>query len=111
MDAASSKPSNQPAVRVVSSATSSITSRTVEISLAEATRRSTTRPAVSVARWISAMPWLVSPTRVRPASALRCTPALAERQGRAPKTRDYIARRTEIDYATYARLRGKLVME
>jgi hydroxymethylglutaryl-CoA synthase len=45
------------------------------------------------------------------AFALRCTPALAERQGRAPKTRDYIARRTEIDYATYARLRGKLVME
>lgn len=45
------------------------------------------------------------------AFALRCLPALAERQGRAPKTRDYIARRAEIDYATYARLRGKLVME
>jgi hydroxymethylglutaryl-CoA synthase len=28
--------------------------------------------------------------------------------GRAPKTRDYIARRTAIDYATYARYRGLL---
>jgi hydroxymethylglutaryl-CoA synthase len=28
--------------------------------------------------------------------------------GRAPKTRDYIARRTQIDYATYARYRGLL---
>jgi len=45
------------------------------------------------------------------AFALRATDALAERQGRAPKTRDYIARRSVIDYATYARLRGKLVME
>jgi hydroxymethylglutaryl-CoA synthase len=27
---------------------------------------------------------------------------------RAPKTRDYIARRTVIDYATYARFRGLL---
>lgn len=33
------------------------------------------------------------------------------RRNLAPATRDYIARRTEIDYATYARLRGKLVME
>lgn len=29
----------------------------------------------------------------------------------APKTTDYIARRTEIDYATYSRMRGKLVMK
>jgi hydroxymethylglutaryl-CoA synthase len=29
-------------------------------------------------------------------------------QGRAPRTRDYIARRTQIDYATYARYRGLL---
>ncbi|MCU0496974.1 MAG: hydroxymethylglutaryl-CoA synthase [Anaerolineae bacterium] len=28
--------------------------------------------------------------------------------GRAPKTRDYISRRTMIDYATYSRYRGKL---
>jgi hydroxymethylglutaryl-CoA synthase len=27
---------------------------------------------------------------------------------RAPKTRDYIARRTVIDYATYVRYRGML---
>jgi hydroxymethylglutaryl-CoA synthase len=45
------------------------------------------------------------------AFALRATPALAERQARALKTRDYIARRTQIDYATYARMRGKLVMD
>ena len=34
-----------------------------------------------------------------------------QRRGRAPRTQDYIARRTEIDYAAYARLRGKLVMK
>jgi len=45
------------------------------------------------------------------AFALRVTDAITERQGRAPKTRDYIARRSVIDYAMYARLRGKLVME
>jgi hydroxymethylglutaryl-CoA synthase len=45
------------------------------------------------------------------AFALRVTDAITERQSRAPKTRDYIARRTVIDYATYARLRGKLVMD
>jgi len=45
------------------------------------------------------------------AFALRVTDAITERQPRAPKTRDYIARRSVIDYATYARLRGKLVME
>ena len=28
--------------------------------------------------------------------------------GRAPTTRDYIRNRIEIDYATYARFRGKL---
>ena len=45
------------------------------------------------------------------AFALRVTEAITERQGRAPKTQDYIARRTLIDYATYARFRGKLVMD
>jgi hydroxymethylglutaryl-CoA synthase len=45
------------------------------------------------------------------AFALRVTDAITERQGRAPKTQDYIARRTQIDYATYARFRGKLVMD
>jgi hydroxymethylglutaryl-CoA synthase len=42
---------------------------------------------------------------------LRVTEALLERRDRAPKTQEYIARRTVIDYATYARMRGKLVME
>lgn len=42
---------------------------------------------------------------------LEVTEAILDRQDRAPKTQDYIARRTEIDYATYARLRGKLVMK
>jgi len=39
------------------------------------------------------------------------TGKLLERRDRAPKTQEYIARRTEIDYATYARLRGKIVMK
>jgi hydroxymethylglutaryl-CoA synthase len=29
----------------------------------------------------------------------------------APRTSEYIARRTEIDYATYVRMRGKLTMK
>lgn len=45
------------------------------------------------------------------AFALRVTDKVTERQSRALKTKDYIARRTQIDYATYARLRGKLAME
>ncbi len=39
------------------------------------------------------------------------TQALLERRDRAPKTQDYIARRTEIDYAMYARMRGKIAMQ
>jgi hydroxymethylglutaryl-CoA synthase len=35
---------------------------------------------------------------------------ISERQGRAPCTRDYIARRKPIDYAVYARYREKYVM-
>ncbi len=42
------------------------------------------------------------------AFSLVTTDALPERRQRAPSTREYIARRTEIDYATYARFRGKL---
>jgi hydroxymethylglutaryl-CoA synthase len=38
------------------------------------------------------------------------TEAIEERRDRAPKTQDYIARRTEIDYGTYVRYRGKLAM-
>ena len=37
--------------------------------------------------------------------------AVLERRDRAPKTAQYIARRTEIDYAMYTRMRGKLVMK
>jgi hydroxymethylglutaryl-CoA synthase len=39
------------------------------------------------------------------------TDKLLERRDRATKTQDYIARRTEIDYATYVRYRGKLQMK
>jgi hydroxymethylglutaryl-CoA synthase len=42
---------------------------------------------------------------------LQVTPAIGERRDQAPRTTDYIARRTEIDYATYSRMRGKLVMK
>ena len=42
---------------------------------------------------------------------IKITDAVDERRDRAPKTQDYIARRTEIDYATYSRFRGKLVMK
>jgi hydroxymethylglutaryl-CoA synthase len=35
---------------------------------------------------------------------------IAERQGLAPSTQDYIARRKSIDYALYVRYRKKLVM-
>jgi len=45
------------------------------------------------------------------AFAMTVTEAIEERRNRAPCTQDYIARRTEIDYATYARMRGKLVMK
>jgi hydroxymethylglutaryl-CoA synthase len=38
------------------------------------------------------------------------TEAIEERRDRAPKTQDYIGRRTEIDYGTYVRYRGKLAM-
>ncbi len=36
---------------------------------------------------------------------------IAERRDKAPFTRDYIARRTEVDYAIYTRYRGKLLMD
>jgi len=42
------------------------------------------------------------------ALSLRVTAGLLERQQRAPMTRDYIARRVEIDYATYVRFTKKL---
>jgi hydroxymethylglutaryl-CoA synthase len=42
---------------------------------------------------------------------LQTTERLPEAQGLAPTTSSYIARRTEIDYATYARYRGKLAVQ
>lgn len=44
------------------------------------------------------------------AISLRVCPALAERRDAAPGTESYIARRTEIDYATYARYHNKLMV-
>jgi hydroxymethylglutaryl-CoA synthase len=45
------------------------------------------------------------------AFSIRVTEHIEERRDLAPKTADYIARRTEIDYATYVRYRGKLTMK
>ncbi|GAB4497732.1 MAG: hydroxymethylglutaryl-CoA synthase [Anaerolineales bacterium] len=42
---------------------------------------------------------------------LTVTEKLLERRDRAIKTQEYISRRTEIDYATYTRMRGKLTMK
>lgn len=42
------------------------------------------------------------------AISLKITGRLEDRKANAPTTEVYIARRTEIDYATYARYRGKL---
>src|SRR5512133_2269697 len=39
------------------------------------------------------------------------TDKVTERAGLATKTQDYVKRRTEIDYATYVRFRGKLAMK
>jgi hydroxymethylglutaryl-CoA synthase len=39
------------------------------------------------------------------------TDPIDQRRDLANKTQDYISRRTEIDYATYARYRGKLAMK
>jgi hydroxymethylglutaryl-CoA synthase len=44
------------------------------------------------------------------AFSIRVTEKITAKQGRAPLTQDYINRRVEIDYATYARYRGKLQM-
>ena len=45
------------------------------------------------------------------AFVLRVTDRITGRQRLAPTTQDYIARRTEIDYATYVRFRRKLHMD
>ncbi|MDZ7844688.1 MAG: hydroxymethylglutaryl-CoA synthase [Anaerolineales bacterium] len=45
------------------------------------------------------------------AISLRVTEKILEKQGKALKTEDYIARRTEIDYAEYLRMRGKITLK
>jgi hydroxymethylglutaryl-CoA synthase len=45
------------------------------------------------------------------AFVLETTELLKERQGLAKRTQDYIARRIEIDYATYTRYRGEIVVK
>jgi len=45
------------------------------------------------------------------AFSLRVTERVLERRNLALRTRDYIARRKEIDYATYSRFRHKLTMK
>jgi hydroxymethylglutaryl-CoA synthase len=42
---------------------------------------------------------------------LTVTDRIKDAQDKALKTQDYIARRTEIDYASYARMRGKITMK
>jgi hydroxymethylglutaryl-CoA synthase len=42
---------------------------------------------------------------------LTVTDAIRERRERALTTEEYISRRTQIDYATYARMRGKLTLK
>jgi hydroxymethylglutaryl-CoA synthase len=41
---------------------------------------------------------------------IHVTEKLPQRRELATKTQDYISRRTEIDYATYVRYRGKIAM-
>ena len=45
------------------------------------------------------------------AFSITVTDKIVDRQKRATLTRDYVARRVQIDYATYARYRKKLVMQ
>lgn len=45
------------------------------------------------------------------AFSLTVTDLISERQGKALKTRDYIARRVPIDYAQYVRMRRKITLE
>jgi hydroxymethylglutaryl-CoA synthase len=42
---------------------------------------------------------------------IRVTEKINERRNLANKTQDYVSRRTEIDYATYVRYRGKLALK
>ena len=44
------------------------------------------------------------------AFSITVTDPIAQRQKLATRTREYVARRVQIDYATYARYRKKLLM-
>jgi hydroxymethylglutaryl-CoA synthase len=45
------------------------------------------------------------------ALSIQVTEKILERRDRALSTEDYIQRRTEIDYAQYARMRGKITLK
>jgi hydroxymethylglutaryl-CoA synthase len=45
------------------------------------------------------------------AFSLTVAEGIEERRANVPTTQDYIARRTEINYATYSRMRGKLALK
>lgn len=45
------------------------------------------------------------------AFSITVTDKINDRRDLAPKTQDYVRRRIQIDYATYARMRGKLTMK
>jgi len=45
------------------------------------------------------------------AFVIRVQEPIRERQGKALSTQEYIARRTEIDYATYVRFRGEITVK
>jgi hydroxymethylglutaryl-CoA synthase len=45
------------------------------------------------------------------AFSFRVTENITERRAKALTTEDYIARRTEIDYAQYLRMRGKITLK
>jgi hydroxymethylglutaryl-CoA synthase len=45
------------------------------------------------------------------AFSLRVTDAIVDRQRRAPMTQEYVARRKEVDYGTYVRYVGKLMLQ
>jgi hydroxymethylglutaryl-CoA synthase len=45
------------------------------------------------------------------AFSLCITDTIAERRSKSPMTRDYVARRKEIDYGTYVRFVGKLMLQ
>ncbi len=45
------------------------------------------------------------------AFSIKVTDNILSRKGKASTTEDYINRRTEIDYAEYARMRGKIILK